>query len=374
MLLINKINFILFFILFFLQETQHYNLLILGLLIILALININLSKIKIPQIFNISLLFYFFYLIRGFFYAYQNPTIDIKFHVFMFVLFLIFFNSKNFNYLKLFFTLNVFVLLIYLLLFFKFIPNFWHEEYFGGFKGRLYGPSITAFIYIAFIYLYEKRKSDKNLVFSFLIALVYILLTTNFMNLIIIIILFGLILVDLKKIFNYKIIFTFLISIFAFILLIQSPFIPELSKKKLKYLSNPLEYPSLKMRVSDLKQAITKEKYTTLELFFGKGFGANTAIYRENNKAKSLSRTLVFQEIDNGFYYLFHRGGFSLLFLFLATSVFFILKIPTFNAKVAFFSILLITNLLSIHIYNYIFYIFIIYFIMSHPKSKRITF
>ena len=100
------------------------------------------------------------------------------------------------------------------------------------------------------------------------------------------------------------------------VLFFNSSYAPDLIKEKIPYLLDPFEYPSLKIRVNDLNAALAREKFSQTEKIFGNGFGASTTIFRENLEAQSWSDFITFQEIDNGFYYLYHRGGFLLLSIF----------------------------------------------------------
>ena len=79
---------------------------------------------------------------------------------------------------------------------------------------------------------------------------------------------------------------------------------------------------------------------------------------------------MTFQEIDNGFYYLYHRGGYLLLFLFISIHIYLISIIDSLKVKIGFISIVLITCLLSIHYFNNMFYLIIIFMILSKREKK----
>src|SRR5690606_16797348 len=109
----------------------------------------------------------------------------------------------------------------------------------------------------------------------------------------------------------------YIISISAFLILsaaiLYSPYMPELVKVKLDYVSKPHKYPSFQIRIQDLKQALSNENFNTIEKLFGEGFGTRSVIHRDIPWRQDVTIAFQFQEIDNGFYYLYHRGGWTLL-------------------------------------------------------------
>ncbi len=112
-------------------------------------------------------------------------------------------------------------------------------------------------------------------------------------------------------------------------------------------------------------------KYTWVNIIFGEGVGVTTTVYRINEVAPSLSRFFTFTEIDNGFYYLFHRGGFVLLFLFVFFHILLLKIIPTMKGRLAFILIVLITNMFSIHYYTHWFNVFYAFYIINNWGYKR---
>ncbi len=362
---------ILFVILFLLQATGKYNIFVAFafLLLLISSFSTKSLKVKLPNYFTIAIFIYLIYLGIGLYHRHINPTIDIKFQIYFFIFYFWLLNQRyKIDFLNLFFIINVIVFLIYLSLYFNLIPNIWYENTFG-FKGRVYGPSITAFIFIGFYYLYRGLKFDWKFGISAALALSYIAITTNFMNLGVVVGLIFLIIINLKKFFNPIYLSIVGIFIIAGIVYLQSSLVPDLVQTKLKYVFRPWEYSSLKIRITDLQKAFASENYTTLETIFGKGFGASTEIFRENKVARSFRGFYRFQEIDNGFYYIFHRGGFSLLLIFLLSHFYLMLKIPNLKAKLAFILFFFITNLLSIHYFTYYFYLLIPFIILSKDEK-----
>ncbi len=374
----NKLFKILLILLFLLQGTNEFNVFLLGLFILLYILTFVLNKttIKLPQYYILAILVYVFYLLIGIFNFHENPFIDIKFQIFSFLFFFWLINyGFRFNILGLLFTINTITFYTYILLFLNIIPSIWNESTLGQ-GGRLYGPTITPIIFILFYYILFKKTFDRRLIFASVMGVIYIALTTNFMNLAILAILLLLLAVNFKKLFKPIYIIGFFVVFLSGLWYLNSPFVPELVSAKMEYIYKPWKYPSLQTRAEDLNKALHYENFNTFKQIFGEGFGASTSIYRENKIATSLSRTFVFQEIDNGFYYLYHRGGWSLLSIFIISHTYLMFKIKGIKAKIGFVAIIFITNILSIHYFNYYFYLLIPFFIMYRDsnldKLKRI--
>lgn len=362
---------ILLIILFLLQGTNTYNVFVAFSFVLLLASNFSYKSLKfnLPNYYTVAIFVYLFYLGIGFYHKHETPTIDIKFQFFSFIFYFWLLNQRyKIYFLKLLFIINIIVFVIYMLLYINILPSLWRENAVG-FKGRVYGPAITAFILIGFYYLYRNLKFDWKLGVSAILALAYTAITTNFMNLGIIVGMIFLIIVNFKRFFNP--IYLSIIGIFIVVGLIylQSSLVPELVQTKLKYVFRPWEYSSLRIRISDLQKAFESENYTTIEKIFGKGFGASTEIFRENKIARSFRGVYRFQEIDNGFYYIFHRGGISLLLIFLLSHIYLMFKIPNLKAKLGFVLFFFLTNLLSIHYFNYFFYLLIPFIILTKDEK-----
>ena len=215
---------------------------------------------------------------------------------------------------------------------------------------------------------------DKKLVIATIMGVIYIALTTNFMNLAVLVAFLILLAVNFKKLFKPIYIVVFILIFLGGLWYLNSSFVPELVSAKMKYIYRPWEYPSLQTRVEDLSKALHNENFNPFKQVFGEGFGTSTSIYRENKIAPSLSRTFNFQEIDNGFYYLYHRGGWSLLIIFIISHIFLIFKIKGVKSKLGFVALVFITNILSIHYFNYYFYLLIPFFIIYRDSiSERLN-
>ena len=341
-----------------------YSIVLLVPLVVLAIIVTKKGSIKIPPYLYGCFAIYLFFLILGLINGHQSPVIDIKFQIFALLFYVFLLNKGKYRILDFLFLLNIVVFAIYVLLYLGVLSNYWHAAVVG-YKGRVYGPSVIPIILICFYYLFHGMKLDKKLGFAFIIALPSLVLTTILMNIVILGVLFFLILVDIRKIFNPKMILGVLGTIVIAGAFFSSSFAPELIKEKVPYVLKPLEYESLKIRVDDLKKALRAEKFGLKEKIFGEGFGASTRIFRENEKAQSWSRFYTFQEIDNGYYYLYHRGGFILLALFIIVHLYLMSRIRFLKAKIGFVVIVGFTCLLSIHYFNNLYYLIIPFLVLE---------
>tara|TARA_R110002050_G_scaffold298133_2_gene460772 strand:- start:869 stop:1861 length:993 start_codon:yes stop_codon:yes gene_type:complete len=319
-----------------------------------------------PSYLALAIIFYSFYLLIGIVNFHDNPFIDIKFQLFSLIFFFLLINFK-FDILKVLFSINTLVFIIYGLLFLDILPNIWHESTLGV-GGRINGPSIIVINLILFYYLITEKPFDNRLIIASLMGFICIALTTNFMNLAVFAILIFLQVINFRKLLKPIYIITFVLIFLGAIWYLNSPYVPELVSAKMKYIYKPWEYGSLKTRIEDFNKAILSENFNIFKKIFGEGYGASTSIYRENKIAPSLSRTFNFQEIDNGFYYLYHRGGWSLLFIFILSHLYLLLKLKGAKAKLGFISLIFVTNILSIHYFNYYFYLLIPFFILYRGR------
>ena len=328
------------------------------------------GKIKVPLYFYLTLAVYLIFLTIGLFYGHREPQIDIKFQLFGFLFYLFLLNKKEFNVLPILLIINYIVLGVYILLYIGKFPNLWHTTIIG-FQGRVYGPSIIPIILISFYYLIKNKSFDLKLVTAYIVAIPSLLMTTNLMNIVITGILLMLLVVDFKKLMQPKFIFIIVGIGLSSFLFFNSNYAPDLIKQKIPYLLDPFEYPSLKIRANDLKTALSQENFSITEKIVGKGFGASTTIFRENEEVQAFSDFITFQEIDNGFYYLYHRGGFSLLILFILFHSYLLMVIKSFKVKVGFIFIITFTCLLSIHYFNNMFYLILPFLILEGNKNKK---
>lgn len=357
-------------LLFFIQganEQSALTLLLLLALLAAPFVDKN-HKLKIPDYFLLAILVYGFYLVLGLISGHPSAHIDIKYQLFGFIFFLAIINQKGrINYLSLLFKINFGVFIIYILLYLGMFPQIWHESTLGR-QGRILGPAIISITLILFYYLYHNKPFDKKLTVALLLATVYLMLTSNFTNIVIVFGLAVLIAVNWKKFFSPLYIITAVFILILGLLYLKSSYVPDMVSTKMEYIGKPWEYGSVQTRIQDLQQALRKENFCLFKKIFGEGFGASSQIYRENVISPSLSRTLAFREIDNGFYYLYHRGGWSLLILFVLSHLYMMAKVPGMKAKIGFLMIIFFVNLLTIHYFTNMFYLLIPFLILERVR------
>lgn len=328
------------------------------------------GKLKVPHYVIVVACFYIPFLILGLINQHPNATIDIKYQFYGLIFYLFLVNVKDLNILRLLFVLNAVVCIVYVFIYLGFVPSLWNEDITGK-GGRVYGPSIIPIVLIGFYYLYNRMAFDLKLGISWLLALVYLFLTSNLMNLVTAGVLLLLIIINIRKLFQPGFIIGFSLMVVISVAFFNSKYAPEAIKEKLPYVLKPWEYASLQIRIQDLNTALLTENFTWTEKIIGEGFGANTTVYRENKIAQFFSGKFTFQEIDNGFYYIYHRGGFLLLFLFLIAHIYLIYRIPSMKAKLGFIALVVFTNLLSIHYFTNVFYLLVPFLILETEVRGR---
>ncbi|MCL5247329.1 hypothetical protein M4I21_16015 [Cellulophaga sp. 20_2_10] len=274
--------------------------------------------------------------------------------------------------MKLLFLINGIVFIIYFLLLFNLIPNIWNENTLGH-GGRVYGPSIISINLLFFYYLKKGKVFDRKLVIAAMMGLLYIALTTNFMNLAVFVALAFLLMVNFKKLLKPIYLVSIIIIIIGGLTYLNSPYVPKLVAAKMKYIYKPWEYGSLKTRVKDFNQVVENEDFGVFKSFFGEGYGTSSQVYRYNPISISLSRTFSFQEIDNGFYYIYHRGGWTLFVLFVLSHLYLFFKIKLLKGRLGFVVFVFFTCILSIHYFNYYYYLLIPFFILDDKRVNTKT-
>lgn len=369
----NKLIYLILVLLFMFQGSNRFNGLILVLYIALlgCVFIINKNKVRLPKYYILALLIYSFYLVIGIFNNHDNPFIDIKFQLFGFIFFFCIINIKL-DIIKLLFFINILVFIVYVLLFLNLLPNIWHVTTVGV-GGRVYGPSIIAINMLLFYYIFKNKSIDLKLLIALVLGVFYIALTTNFMNLAVFAGLVFLLVVNFRKFLKPVYVISILLLLISVIAYLNSPFVPELVSAKMKYIYQPWDYPSLKTRVDDFNQIVSNENFGIFKQIFGEGFGTSSQIYRHNPSAVFLSTMHSFQEIDNGFYYIYHRGGWTLFIIFILSHIYLMLKLNAVKARLAFIWLVFVTCILSIHYFNYSFYLLLPYFILYGDNLKKIT-
>ncbi|RUA33847.1 MAG: hypothetical protein DSY77_08180 [Bacteroidetes bacterium] len=318
----------------------------------------NQGRVYFTYWIILLILVYLPFLIYG---IYNNPDfhIDFKFHLFS-LLFLIIMATilgrmPINKVLKILFIVNIVIFATYLILTFlpisRALNPYARGTAAGGYGYRIEGPDIISFSLYAILYLYNRRSWDIYLVIMLLTGTLSAFLNGSLQGLIIIVIVYSLVFVKKTKyIFLFPLILFLLLKIATFTLL---PFANEKYKEKITYLSNPLEYPTIKHRLMTLDLMLKQTTDDTYEILFGSGVGVKSTYFEKNEVTPSLSRERTFLEIDNGFFYVYHRAGLFGLALFLLFHLYILFFANvSFNLRIALFTVFLVTNLLSIHYFT----------------------
>jgi hypothetical protein len=241
----------------------------------------------------------------------------------------------------------------------------WSSLTFGD-KGRMYGPSLNGIVLLLFYYLLNEKKIDKKIIIAFILGLIYTVSTQSVMNTSVTIILFILLAVRKEYFFRGVLLLGIFVVMSLFLM-------PEHSLHKMSFIFRPWEYRSFQTRIADLMYVLSNNNFTWFDVLFGEGFGASTRVFRFNTVKPELSLFETFLEIDNGFYYIFHRGGFTLLALILTAHIILLKMIKGFKARIAFLTIFFILNILSHHYWTHFIIIFIPFWIIEkYGKDKKL--
>lgn len=359
-----------FFILFFVLQRMHgsyYIMLFMTLLYGFYYYSRNKVKNNLSLYLFLVVIVYLFYLIIGISNNHSSLIADIKIQVtsFLFYLILLSTQGKNINWEEILFGFNYVIFFIYLFLFLGIMPNLWSNLTFG-FEKRMYGPSLNGIVLLLFYYLLNEKKIDRKIVVAFILGLIYTASSQSVMNISITIILFILLAVRKEYFFRGVLLLGIFVVMSLFLM-------PEYALHKMSFIFRPWEYRSFQTRISDLAQVFSTTDFTWFNVIFGEGFGASTRVFRYIVEKPELSLFETFLEVDNGFYYIYHRGGLSLLVLFLAGHYILLKMIPSFKGRVAFMTIFFIINILTIHYCTHFIFLLIPFWIIeNYGKEKKI--
>ncbi|WKK86013.2 hypothetical protein QYS48_03010 [Marivirga arenosa] len=304
--------------------------------------------------------------------------IDYKFHLFTFYLLLMIRTFERevgfYERLEKILMLICFIVFSYYLLFsFLNLPsslNIYNRgTAAGGYSYRIAGPTTLAFILVACLKIWNKTKWNLIYTFTFLFGLITILLQGSLQYLMIYVIVNGLLFIKKDKwLIILPIIF---IALFAIVANTAQFFFNEKLTEKIGYITKPWEYSTVKHRVETVNLMLDKTTGSYQEIFFGSGVGVTSTYFEINEISPSLSRQRTFHEIDNGFYYVYHRFGLVGLSIFLLFHLYLLFGSKVnLRFKLAFLAIFLISNLLSIHYFtNAFFVLFLILFLNKHNRS-----
>lgn len=357
---------------FFCNKFINYFIVFFCLLLITSAI-VNKNFVINLRITLIVLLFYSFWFIIGL--KHKDWHRDVKFHLIWGISILIYYNIlEKLNIDKLFkalFTLNVLITIIYFLLKINKFPQIYLGERVLS-EGNIYrisGPIVITFYAILFLVNKVEFVYDKFNIYAVFINMIIgifsILLIGSLQNLVIYISFYYIFFMQKGLMRNLL----YIAIILSFFFIIISIFASHEYLEKIYQLKNPLESETIKTRFMDLVYVFTQIKYSFFDLWFGVGVGVKAEIQRI---ATWNAKTLVdfdALEIDNGFYYIFHRTGIIGLSIFVFINLLTIIRFRNQKNKYCLLIFFVITNLLSVHYVTIFVTSLLFYLYVRHEKT-----
>lgn len=248
------------------------------------------------------------------------------------------------------------ILFIYFLLFLKVFPEFYKPDELPEYLSyRVFGPSLLVFsCYLVVAYVLN-LPSGRSL-FVFTAGMFCAVISGSNQNVLIVLISF--LPLAIKKIKFYQVCVGF-----ALLLALSFTFQSQLMVNftKISQIADISNSSTVLTRFADLNHAISSRDITQTQLLLGEGIGVTTEVFRDNDYGMDRR---VFLEIDNGFYYVFHRFGILGLLIVIVLFSFLIYKLKDFWLVLCLSLIFLTSNLLSIHFFvtfNYLFLFWLVY-------------
>lgn len=366
---LNKLLLLVALFLFVLQGPYAYTYIFL-IALPFVLFSFNL-KVELNKYSLFIYLFIFIYLLLG--YINNNPVIKIEFKNLFYWSVTLNFGLLIFKYLEKNKIVNIlsfsiiFLSFIYVLLKFHLINNIYMREALAEYHNyKTIGPYLLFVIIHQFYYILKGLPKDKEYFIVTFFSLVTILISGSNQYLSIFII--GVFINCFKLSFKATLL---TVTLFALLFFTLPKFITTKHLDKISEIASPTESATVLTRLLDLEFVYNNNNSNP---FIGEGFGVKSFVRRVSFHAPSKISKREFLEIDNGFYYLYHRTGAVGLFLFIIL----ILKLLSnvhWKAKLFFSVIVLITNLLSIHFFtsNQFALLFSLLIIFKYEKKKNIT-
>ncbi len=356
--------FFLFTILFILPVYKNIGALILLILTVFTFV--KYKRIRISSVFYIVSFSYILMLL----YSFGNPVLHIEFkqHMSFFLVFIFLYQiikEKDHNYelfFKLSFVFSIFVFILYLLFYLNLLPNIYRNEVVSSYvEFRVAGPPLDIFLFLPFIYAmkyFPKEKFQTHLYIGFILGLVACALSGSNQNFILLVLFYSCAILRLSVKNAIAIILIPIISI-----LLAPKILSESHLDKISQIANPLDSETVLTRINDLSYAYDQMIKKDENIFTGEGIGIRTEVKRTSFDGK-FSEYREFLEIDNGFFYVFHRLGIVGLIAYIATIFYLLYSFGTIRNKLMYLSFFLVTNLLSVHFFTHVYSAVFTYFLI----------
>ncbi|MEJ2499296.1 MAG: hypothetical protein P8Y46_08320 [Sulfurovaceae bacterium] len=318
--------FVLLDLIFIMSIAKNIGLLILLLLTLFSFV--KYQKIKISKIFYVVAIGYGLILV----YSYGNPVIhfEFKYHASFFLVFILMFQimrEKEYSleiFFKYSYILSTIVFILYIFPKTNYYQNRLYISFVLGLVACALSGSNQSFVLHVLFYAFAILKpSMKNIAIIVLVSLMSIFLAPKLLS--------------------------------------------EAHLEKLSQIINPLESRTAMTRLNDLSYAYDQMIIKDENIIFGEGIGISTEILRTSLDGK-WSEYRKFLEIDNGFFYVFHRLGIVGLIVYIGVIFYLLYRFGSRRNKLMYFSFFLVTNLLSTHFFTHIFSAFLTYLL-----TRRLT-
>lgn len=314
----------------------------------------NSFRIKTFNHFQTLIFFYLFFTIIGI----NTPAFwqDLRLLSIWLLLLVLFYNFLVNNevtikgLIRILFVISIIILAYYLLVFFKIINNIYQTEQLASYQNyRILGPPLFTFYIIPFCYSLFSIKKDRIFHLTLLVGITACLLNGSLQHLTIFLLSYFVAYLNGNNTRKYisKIIGTLILIVLFFFVVFQK--MDARYQEKLKEAINPLNSSTVQTRINDLQTIWPSTVSNPIHVMFGQGIGVNSVIKRINKFDPKLTEERVFLEIDNGFFYVFHRSGLIGLIVVICIHLHLVKQIKNRSAKIIFITYFLVTNLLSYH-------------------------
>jgi hypothetical protein len=335
---------------------EYFNLYILFSALLNAFFFLYYKNLKIGTgLVRMGFLLYFAWLLLGL--TNQAFLIDLKYHLAWLLTFLLFANffSKisDLELIRYLLLLNVLLFVVYLLLFTNVVPNLYVVDDIPDYQAfRTFGPVVVSFYAFCMVMNYPRfRHWPKRNLFLFInlaMGVIVAILQGSLQNFAILALIYLLTFFRRQQLARFLLVLSLAIGLFSGAIW---TFGTEPTRDKFQELLNPFQSPTVLTRVADLAYMLDGRD-NAWQILAGRGLGVTSEVFRVSPRNDRLVEFREFLEIDNGFYYVYHRAGLIGLALFLLLHVHLLRKYGNSKNRMSFLAFFVITNALSIHYFT----------------------
>lgn len=246
--------------------------------------------------------------------------------------------------------INVVIVAIYIALYLDVLPNIYQDGIIPRHRAyRVSGPTLTTFFAVPFLAnataKMQGRRPTLLVLVNVALGSVVFVLSGSLANMVIFALLYALHFLDTRHLVRTL----GLLGAFCTLMVLALQFGTESHIQEIQQLTNPLASSSIQTRVFDLYYMVSNTTNSIGEIVLGSGWGVTSEALRFSRENPVRMEYRTFLEIDNGFFYVYHRTGLIGLLTFLGVHAWLILRNGIPKNRVAFSLYFVITNCLSIH-------------------------